>query len=125
MKENTYILRAKHNFFIYPFFQYYTKMMIKKKFESISIEGEFKDSGKPLMLIGNHISWWDGFWAMYINLKLFKRKFHFMMQEDQLLRYKFFNYTGGFSINNKPRNIIESIDYSSNLLNDKNNLLLI
>ena len=100
MKENTYILRAKHNFFIYPFFQYYTKMMIKKKFESISIEGEFKDSGKPLMLIGNHISWWDGFWAMYINLKLFKRKFHFMMQEDQLLRYKFFNYTGGFSINN-------------------------
>lgn len=126
MEENNHhILKAKHHFFIYPFFQFYTKMMIKKKFESISIEGTFQDNGKSVMLIGNHISWWDGFWAMYINLKLFKKKFHFMMQEDQLIRYKFFNYTGGFSINNKPRNIVESIDYSSSLLNDKDNLLLI
>lgn len=125
MEENNNILRAKHHFFIYPFFQRYTKYKIRKGFLSVSIEGEFTDKNKAIMLIGNHISWWDGFWAMYINLRLFKRRFHFMMREDQLLKHHFFNLTGGFSISSRPRNIIESINYSSTILDNKENILLI
>lgn len=119
------LLKAKHNFFIYPFFQYYTKRMIRKKFHTIIVEKRDIDISKPILLISNHISWWDGFWAMYINLTLFKKKFYFMMHEKQLLEYKFFNQTGGFSINNQYRHIIDSINYSSSILEDKNNLLVI
>lgn len=119
------LLKAKHNFIIYPFFQYYTKRMIRKKFHTIIVEKRDIDISKPILLISNHISWWDGFWAMYINLTLFKKKFYFMMHEKQLLEYKFFNQTGGFSINNQYRHIIDSINYSSSILEDKNNLLVI
>lgn len=118
-------LKAKHNFFIYPFFQFYTKIMIRRKFHSVIIEKKDIDTRKPILLISNHISWWDGFWAMYINLTLFKKKFYFMMHEKQLLEYKFFNQTGGFSINNQYRHIIDSINYSSSILENKNNLLVI
>ncbi|MBP1629855.1 MAG: putative phospholipid/glycerol acyltransferase [Bacteroidetes bacterium] len=118
-------LKAKHNFFIYPFFQFYTKIMIRRKFHSVIIEKKDIDTRKPILLISNHISWWDGFWAMYINLKILKKKFYFMMHEKQLLEYKFFNQTGGFSINNQYRHIIDSINYSSSILENKNNLLVI
>lgn len=119
------LLKAKHNFFIYPFFQFYTKRIIKRKFHSVIIEKDYIDTNKPILLISNHVSWWDGFWAMYINLTLFKKKFYFMMHEKQLLEYKFFNQTGGFSISNQYRHIIDSINYSSSILEDKNNLLVI
>ena len=48
-----------------------------------------------------------------------------MMREDQLLKHHFFNLTGGFSISSRPRNIIESINYSSTILDNKENILLI
>ena len=119
------LLKAKHNFLIYPFFQFYTKVIIKRKFHSVIIEKKDIDTSKPILLISNHVSWWDGFWAMYINLNLLKKKFYFMMHETQLLEYKFFNQTGGFSISNQYRHIIDSINYSSSILEDKNNLLVI
>ncbi|MDD2577649.1 MAG: hypothetical protein PHV76_09115, partial [Bacteroidales bacterium] len=71
--------------------------MIKRKFHSVIIEKKDINTSKPILLISNHVSWWDGFWAMYINLNLLKKKFFFMMHEKQLLEYKFFNQTGGFS----------------------------
>lgn len=119
------MLRSKHNFFIYPFFQHYTIWLIKHHFRSVAIEGDFDDLGKPVMLIGNHIGWWDGFWGMYLKIKLLKRKFYFMMQEDQLLRYYFFNYTGGFSIKRKSREVVESLNYAASLLYDPGNMVLI
>jgi len=64
------MLRSKHHFFIYPFFQHYTRWLLKRHFRRVTIEGSFDDQGKPLLLIGNHIGWWDGFWAMYLKLKV-------------------------------------------------------
>ncbi len=119
------ILRAKHNIFIHPFFKRYAVWILKRQFKPIQIIGEFQDRNMPILLISNHISWWDGFWAMYINLKVLNRKYHFMMLEDQLRKYWFFNYTGGFSVNKKSKSIIETIRYTSELLDNKENMVLI
>ncbi len=89
------------------------------------IVGEIQKKNLPVLLISNHISWWDGFWAMYINLKVLHRKFHFMMLEEQLLKFRFFNYTGGFSVNKKSRSIIETLNYTTELLSDKENMVLV
>ncbi len=118
------MLYAKHHFFIYPFFQWYAKFLLRRKFQTVLINGDFIDKRKPVLLIANHVSWWDGFWAMYLNLKMLKRKFHFMMQEDQLLRYRFFNYTGAFSVNRGSREVLESISYAAEILNHNENMLL-
>ena len=119
------ILKAKHNFLIYPFFKRYSVWIMKKHFGVIQVLGQIQDKKLPVLLISNHISWWDGFWSMYLNVKVFKRKFHFMMLEDQLRRFWFFNYTGGFSVNKKSKSVLESLDYTSELLSDSDNMVLI
>lgn len=120
------ICRAKHNFFIYSFFKFYTIVKIRKNFKKVHINGSLEDKQLPILIISNHVSWWDGFWAEYLNLKLFHRKFfYFMMLEEQLRKNRFLNYTGGFSIKKKARSIIESLDYTAGLLDDNRNYVLI
>jgi 1-acyl-sn-glycerol-3-phosphate acyltransferase len=119
------ILKAKHNFIIHPFFKFYAVWIIKRHFKIVRLIGEIKEKNLPILLISNHTSWWDGFWAMYINLKVLKRKYHFMMLEDQLRKYWFFNYTGGFSVNKKSRNVLETIQYTRKVLSDNKNMVLL
>ncbi|MBN1180963.1 MAG: 1-acyl-sn-glycerol-3-phosphate acyltransferase [Bacteroidales bacterium] len=118
------ILKARHHFFIYPFFIRYCRWKIRKHFSNVSISGDFQDRGLPILLICNHTGWWDGFWAAYLNFNRFQRLFHFMMLEVQLCKYWFFKYTGGYAITKNSRSIIESLEYTATLLNDKNNLVL-
>ena len=48
-----------------------------------------------------------------------------MMLEEQLRKYWFFNYTGGFSVKKKSRTVLESLHYASEILEDKGNMLLL
>ena len=48
-----------------------------------------------------------------------------MMLEDQLLKFRFFQWTGGFSIKKKSREMIESLQYAAKILDNPDNLLLI
>nr|WP_319573570.1 lysophospholipid acyltransferase family protein [uncultured Draconibacterium sp.] len=118
------IIKAKHHFFLDPFFRHYVIWKMKRHFQSFSINGEILDSGLPILLICNHVSWWDGIWTLYTNQQFFKRKYHFMMLEEELRKNWFFQYTGGFSIKKESKSIIETLDYTAELLSDKNNLIL-
>jgi 1-acyl-sn-glycerol-3-phosphate acyltransferase len=119
------IIEAKHHPFIYPFFKMYALYKVRRNFKEVKITGAFEDKKLPVLLVSNHLSWWDGFWAMYLNLKLLHRKFHFMMLEEQLRRYSFFINTGGYSVRKGSRSIIESIDYTKRLLTDNRNMVLL
>ena len=119
------ILKARHHFFFYPFFRFYAGWIIHRDFGRVELSGEFRDRKLPLLLLANHFSWWDGFFAMYLNVNVLKRKFHFMMLEEQLRKFSFFNKTGGFSIQKKSRSAIESMSYTSELLNDSRKMVLL
>ena len=119
------MIKAKHHFVIYPLFKWLTGILLKRSFNKIIIEGEFEDNGNPVLVIANHISWWDGFWIMYLNLKMIHRKLYFMMLEEQLKKNWYFQYSGGYSIKKKSRSIIESLDYTTELLNDSNNMVFL
>ena len=58
-------------------------------------------------------------------LKVLHRKFYFMMQEDQLLKYRFFNKTGAFSVRKSSREALQSLSYASSLLEESSNMVLI
>ncbi len=118
------MLKSRHHFIVYPFFQFYTRFLLKTRFHTVETENHFTDNGQSVLLIGNHTGWWDGFWGMYLNLTVLKRKFHFMMLEDQLLKYRFFNYTGAFSVSKGSKSVVESIRYASSLLDEAGNMLL-
>ena len=119
------ILEASHHPVIYPFFQGYSFWKINCNFHRVVIIGEIPATDQSVLLISNHLSWWDGFWAVYLNLKLFHRRFHFMMLEEQLKKRLFLNKSGGFSIKRGSRSIVEILNYAIGLLSDKSNLVLI
>jgi hypothetical protein len=118
------IIRAQHHPVIYPFFRFYTRWKIWRNFKSVYFSGDFAEKGIPLLLIANHVSWWDGFWVYYLNLKLFKKKFYFMMLEGQLKKYSFFIKTGGYSVRKGSKSIIESIRYTAEILENPSNAVL-
>jgi 1-acyl-sn-glycerol-3-phosphate acyltransferase len=120
------IITAKHHFFYYTYFKlYYAKWKIKRNFHNVIFSGDFHEKNLPLLLIANHVSWWDGIWAMYLNLNYFNRKFHFMMLEEQLKKNPVCNYVGGYSIKKGSRSMVESMQYTAELLADKKNMVLI
>jgi 1-acyl-sn-glycerol-3-phosphate acyltransferase len=98
--------------------------MIERNFSGIHIEGEFNDNGHSVLVVANHISWWDGFWVEYLNHKTIHRKFHFMMLEEQLKKHWYFQHTGGYSIKKNSRESLESIGYTVELLSKDENLVL-
>ncbi len=118
------MIKAKHHKVIYFMFQWLTRFFIKRNFNSVCIDGEFADNGKSVLVIANHVSWWDGFWVEYLNQKCIHRKFYFMMLEGQLRKHWYFKYTGGYSVKKESRTIIESINYSIVLLQQPESLVL-
>lgn len=118
------MIKSKQHKVIYPMFMWLTRFLLKRNYNSVTIEGEFKDNGYSVLVIANHISWWDGFWIMLLNLKVIKRKFHFMMLEEQLKKHWYFQYSGGYSIKKKTRGIIESINYTIELLKQQGNIVI-
>lgn len=118
------IYRASHHPIIYPFFQLYSLWKIKFNFHRVFVSGDFQEKGLPVFMISNHISWWDGFWVVYLNIKLLHRTFYFMMLEEQLRKNIFLNKAGGYSVKKGSRSIIETLDYTAELLSDKKNLVL-
>ncbi len=117
------MLKSKNNKIVTRIFEWLTRFLIKCNFSGVNINGMFNDNGNSVLLIANHVSWWDGFWIMFLNLKVIKRKFHFMMLEEQLRKHWYFQYTGGYSIKKKSKSIIESINYTIELLNKSKNMV--
>lgn len=117
------MMKAKHHFIIYPLFRILTRVLIKSNFKNVYVIGDYTDNGRSVLVLANHISWWDGFWIIYLNLKRLHRKFHFMILEQQLRKHWYFQYTGGYSVCKNSRSIIESLDYSNEILMDDRNML--
>lgn len=82
-------------------------------------------TARSIILVGNHISWWDGFFAMELNKRLWKKAFHVMMLEQQLQKRPFMRQTGAFSVKPGSREVVDSIRYTADLLDNPGNLVLI
>ena len=100
------MIKARHHILLYPFFRWYVLKKMKRHFANCEIIGEVPESGKPMLCVANHMSWWDGIWVFYVNEKKFQRRFHFMMLEEQLKKNWFFKYTGGFSVKKSSKSVI-------------------
>jgi 1-acyl-sn-glycerol-3-phosphate acyltransferase len=119
------MIEARQNKLYLGFISWYSRQLMKRHFKSIRIEGEFQDSGAPILALSNHFSWWDGFIVQYLNQRRFGRDFYFMMLEEQLKKRMFLNRCGGFSVNKQPRDLLKSIQHAAGLLENRNNLVLI
>lgn len=123
------MIEAKHNKIAKIIFDIYLERLFKKNFNSFYLVNQLPtvDLNKAIIFAPNHSTWWDGFFAYYLNEIYFKKRFYIMILEESLSKYKFFQKLGGFSINqNSPKAIIKSLDYTINILkNDRNSIFTI
>ncbi len=119
------MIKAKHYWLYHLFFRSYFRYILTKDFRKTEVIGEYKDRNLPLLVIGNHISWWDGFFPYELNSRLFKRRFHLMMLEEQLRKIKFFRRLGAFSIDPGNRSVLESVNYATEILRCRDNILVL
>lgn len=88
------------------------------------VAGREVETHLPVFMIGNHFSWWDGFIALNINQRYFRKKFHIMMLEEQLRDRMFLNKAGAYSLNKGQRSMLETFSYTQELLSDPGNLVV-
>jgi len=117
------MIKARHHWFLYPFFVWYGWMRMKMHFKTIRMIGDLPDRGLPILVVSNHFSWWDGFFIASLNRKKFRKKFYVMMLEDQLKKNWFFQHTGAFSVRKNTKGVVQSLNYASELLQNSDNLV--
>jgi len=119
------VIKARHIAFFVRFFSWYSARGLKNYFGNVEFECSADTSGRPVLMIGNHFSWWDGFIAYRLNDLFLHKKFHVMMLEEQLATRLFLNKAGAFSIKRGSRSVIESLSYASSLLYEPENLVVV
>lgn len=81
--------------------------------------------GLPLLVVGNHFSWWDGFIQHRLNRTFFHRRQYVMMLEDQLMKNPVLAHCGAFSVRKNSRDMLESLGYAAGILSDPGNMLIL
>jgi len=120
------MIKARYHPLWLWFYSSYFRVLQKIHFRKISVftEEDFPE-GQSVLLLQNHFSLYDGYWSMYLCHKVFKRRFHVMMLEEQLARRMFLTRCGVFSVRKNSRDLIESLNYASELLQDPMNVVTI
>jgi hypothetical protein len=118
------MIKANYSKHVLDVFSRYIDFIMKSDFHEIKVIGEWKKVEKSSLIIGNHVSWWDGFFGMYINKHFLGKKFHFMMLEEQLSVRKMATRIGAFSVNPGARDVVQSLRYAAELLDDTGNSVL-
>ncbi|MEZ4774378.1 MAG: lysophospholipid acyltransferase family protein [Bacteroidia bacterium] len=107
------------------FWENFSAWSMRVCFRKVEYDRELKIApDKALLLIGNHISWWDGFWPMMLNKWFFRKEYHVMMLESELSKRLFMTKGGAFSINPGNRSMVETIRYTASLLENPANMVL-
>jgi len=119
------MIPQRENRLIKKLFVPYLTYRLNKAFKMIQHDEVELLPGHSILLLPNHFSWWDGFFAGQLNHTYLKHDFFIMMQEDHLQKRMLFNLLGGFSIKRNSREMVESLQYAAKLLDNPNNLVTI
>ncbi|MCG3155625.1 MAG: hypothetical protein DKINENOH_02232 [bacterium] len=113
------MIPAKHAFWADGIFYPYLRQLCRRHFHRLEILGSLPhfDPQLPVLLLPNHSTWWDGFFVYLLNRKIFHRRPHLMMLQEQLARYSFFARLGAFAIDpHSPREVRQSLRYAAERL---------
>jgi 1-acyl-sn-glycerol-3-phosphate acyltransferase len=108
------------------FYSSWFRVLQKIHFRKISVIcDDIFPEGQSVLLLQNHFSYYDGYWSMYLCNQVFRRRFHVMMLEEELAKRMFLTRCGVFSVRKNSRELMESLQYASELLKDPKNVVTI
>ena len=103
--------------------------LFRKRFNKMIINQIEIKPNHSYLLMCNHFSFWDGFFAIYLCLHgIHKRRpmkgFYIMSLKKQMEKHWWLKYLGAFSVSSGARSIEESLNYAAGILSKPGNLLL-
>ncbi|TFF40962.1 1-acyl-sn-glycerol-3-phosphate acyltransferase [Mucilaginibacter psychrotolerans] len=120
------MIASRRSKFLSDLFARYMYYRIRKAFNRLVVLNKVEPKpGHSVLLLCNHVGWWDGFWANYLGYRHLKRKVYVMMQEDHLQARMWLSYCGGFSISRSSREMVKSLQYAAGVLDDAENLVIV
>lgn len=117
--------QPRKNNLIFSFFSWYIQFIIKKDFTAFHFDSIETKSDASILILANHFSWWDGFFIFYLNKKVFKKQFHVLVNADNYNKVSFLKYLGAFAAEGKGKDVLDTLSYAGELLDDPNNLVLV
>jgi chlorobactene lauroyltransferase len=103
-------------------YRFLARRGLRRSFDTVWLQtrGPLPDPAQgPLILYLNHSAWWDGYSLYLISREVLRGRFdfHLLMEEKQLRAYRFFSWSGAFSINrHDPEDVRRSQEYAASLL---------
>ncbi|HTD42473.1 MAG TPA: lysophospholipid acyltransferase family protein [Mucilaginibacter sp.] len=119
------MVKPGKNLIIRFILHYYVKLIVGNHFHKLQFDPIEVDPNKSILLIANHFSFWDSLILYIVCCKLLKKKFYVMVREDTTVQLKYLKYGGAFSVNKRSKDMLQSLEYAAELLNDPQNLVLI
>lgn len=120
------MIKARHNPLWFWFFRNFFALRQAMHFRKMTVVSEvLVPESQSVLLLQNHFSWWDGYWSYWLSRTIFHRKFHVMMDEENLKQRMFLNQIGVFSVQKSSRDLLSSLHYSAEILKDPKNVLTI
>ncbi|RZK74184.1 MAG: glycerol acyltransferase [Pedobacter sp.] len=110
---------------LFKIFSWYITYIIKKDFSSYTFNRMPVKSDEAVLLLANHFSWLDGFLMFYLNRLSFKKKFHVLVTNEDYEQNWYLKYVGAFAAVNKGKDVVETLLYAGQLLDDADNLVLV
>jgi len=107
----------------------FVSWVVKRRFNKMIINEANIKPNHSYLLMCNHFSFWDGFWAIYVSLKgIHKHQpvkgFYIMSLKKQMEKHWWLKYIGAFSISPGLRSVEESLTFAAEILSTPGNLLL-
>lgn len=120
------MIKARHNPLWFWFFRNFFALRQKLQFRKMTVVSKaLIPENRSILLLQNHFSWWDGYWSYWLSRNVFRRKFYVMMDVENLKHRMFLNRIGVFSMQKNSRDMLSSLKYSAEILEDPKNLLAI
>jgi 1-acyl-sn-glycerol-3-phosphate acyltransferase len=118
------VIYPKNHPVISNIFRLYAGWITRWYFHELNFNTIPIDTNKPVLLIANHFSSWDGLVLYEVNRQLFKKRFHVMLLESTSKKIPMLKYGGGFSVHKQSKDMITSLHFAAGLLADPDNLVL-
>lgn len=124
------MIKARKSKLFDALFHRYNRWLLRRYFATIRVAGSEHLHGLnrslPVIGFGNHSSWWDGLIIYYLSRTLLDTDVYLMMEEKQLVRYRFFTRLGAFSVRREDSSAAAaSLRYAARLLAHPNRWLWI
>lgn len=92
------MIPARHWSAFETLFSVYASWTLKRHFHAIHVRGSLPRTMAPLLVVSQHIGWWDPILFFYLSRSRFPGKHFVMMDEANLRRLGFFRWLGAFGI---------------------------